>query len=175
MRNLRMLSGKRWTTFAFAGFVLMSAGLHAQSVCARVRVHLSQEAVMTRTVFRASLAVENTSDASLDGPWIRLEAYHDAEGSRVPIEWSQFGTLFDVEGPVISTASPNLSAFDGTGHLSGGERATATWTFIPTRHAAPTRPERYYIGGEIGYTDASDPSVNPGAPPNPLSMPATDL
>ena len=118
-------------------------------VCAKVRIQIDQEAIMTRAAFLGSLEIENGNITNLEKLSVTLQV-KDAQGKVV-------NDLFGITSPILS----NITAVDGTGILTGDDPATsvnegigsAKWTFIPTNLAAPEIPTQYSIGGTLSYVE----------------------
>jgi hypothetical protein len=109
-------------------------------VCAQVRIAVDQEAVMTRSAFRASLELENTQDS--------------AELTEVGFELEVRDSLMQVAGErfnVQVTELEGLEAIDGTGTIGANATGRAQWTLIPRDTAAPVQDTTYTIGGTISY------------------------
>jgi len=110
------------------------------AICARVRIEIEQEAVITRSAFRAIFELENSGDTdTLDFVTVTLfvkdEAGQDA------------AHLFGIPQPDV-TGLPDL---DGGGALPPGQSASAEWLIIPGNDAAPTEPVVYTVSGELSY------------------------
>ncbi|MFM6348107.1 MAG: hypothetical protein ACKPFK_23640, partial [Dolichospermum sp.] len=120
-----------------------------ESVCAKVKIKIDQEAVMTRSAFLGSLEIENGNQTNLTNLSVTLQV-KDANGNIV-------NDLFGITSPILS----NITAVDGTGILTGDNPNTpqdegvgsAKWTFIPTNLAAPEIPTQYSIGGTLSYVE----------------------
>jgi hypothetical protein len=120
----------------------LAASMESEGVCAQVRIRIDQEAVLTRSAFSGVLELNNGHEAAnLEGLQLTLEI-RDENGVVVH-------DRFAVVGPILT----GISAIDGTGVLAPTQRATASYTFIPTREAAPLAPTRYFIGGLMQYRD----------------------
>ncbi|MCX5980388.1 MAG: DUF5050 domain-containing protein, partial [Nostocales cyanobacterium LacPavin_0920_SED1_MAG_38_18] len=118
-------------------------------VCAKVRIKIDQEAIMTRAAFLGSLEIENGNITNLEKLSVTLQV-KDAQGKVV-------NDLFGITDPILN----NITSVDGTGILTGDDPATsvnegigsAKWTFIPTNLAAPEIPTQYSIGGTLSYVE----------------------
>jgi len=109
-------------------------------VCSRVKIEISQDLMLTRTAFEATLTLENERDdgvVSEVGFDLRIR---DAFGQ--PSE-----DLFNVR---ISRLS-GLGAIDGTGEIPAASSGSVKWTLIPRDTAALLEEQRYTIGGVITY------------------------
>jgi hypothetical protein len=56
---------------------------------------------------------------------------------------------------VFAIADPTLTRIDnvsGTGVIPPGTTGKAEWLLLPTRDAAPAEDTRYFVGGELSYT-----------------------
>jgi hypothetical protein len=112
------------------------------SVCARVRLQIDQEAVMTRSAFLGELEIDNGNDNTrLENISVNLQV-KDAQGNIV-------NNLFGITNPTLN----GLNAVDGTGILNADSIGSAEWKFIPTNLAAPDEPTVYSIGGTLSYTE----------------------
>ncbi|WP_242057682.1 Calx-beta domain-containing protein [Nostoc sp. FACHB-87] len=118
-------------------------------VCAKVRITIDQDAVMTRSAFLGELEIDNGNTTNLENLTVTLQV-KDAQGNVV-------NHLFGITNPILK----NITAVDGTGILTGDNPNTpqdegigsAQWTFIPTNLAALEIPTQYSIGGTLSYTE----------------------
>ena len=102
----------------------------AQGICAEVRLRISQEAVMTRSAFKATLELaNNSSTATVDNAGVDI----------------YISTLLDCSVPdgnhlFAGDDTPTVSGFDhgSTGVLVTGGTARFEWLLIPSRLAPPT-------------------------------------
>lgn len=109
-------------------------------VCAKVKVRLDQEAVMTRSAFRASLELANNLT---NGPLSAVDfdlGVRDAAGN----DATEF---FNIQ----VTRLTGLSAIDGSAQIGPQSVGTVQWTLIPRDTAAPLADTVYTIGGTIRY------------------------
>ena len=116
---------------------------NAASVCATVKIQLSQQLVFTRQAFRATLTIDNSTEDALSGIILDLNAT-DENGNMATAHEMQIN-LEKVEGFLQNT--------DGTYSLEGGQTGIITYLFIPTRYAAPEHDVRYQIGGSLAFND----------------------
>ena len=111
-------------------------------VCAKVKLEIDQNAVLTRTVFAGTLEVENGSGTSpIQGLRVTLDIRDDSGADAQ--------SRFVVKGPDLE----EMTAVDGTGMIGAGSTGIARFTFIPTRDAAALQPTSYKIGGTLRYLD----------------------
>ncbi len=129
------------------GFKPAGAATSPGAVCARVRIRLEQEAVMTRTAFLGTLEVDNDGGDSLTGVRVTLDVRDSANRS--------VNELFGFRPPVLA----GLSDVSGSGVIAAGGSASAQYTFIPTRDAAPTAPTTYHVGGTLRYLEGGQEVV----------------
>lgn len=114
-----------------------------EGVCARVRIRISQDVAITRTAFRATLEIDNSPEN------VPIENMNVA----IEIEnWNRESSddLFVIQDPELT----NIDDINGNGTLAPGSSAKAVWIIIPTRDAAPDKPEQYYVGGTLSYTES---------------------
>ena len=123
-----------------------TAGLQsAGGVCARVRMRIEQEAVITRAAFLGTLEIENGhADSSLTDIQVSLDIRDEQQNPA--------NDKFGVRGPVLS----GLTAVDGTGVIAASATGSARFTFIPTHEAAPEKATLYRIGGTLKYREGAN-------------------
>ena len=109
-------------------------------ICAKVRLQLDQNAVLTRDAFKATLEVDNNSGTTLQNLEVDI-LFKDASGQMVT-------NLFALRPPTVSV----MTGVDGTGQLADGATGTAEWIILPTVDAAPTAALQYSVGGTLRYT-----------------------
>ncbi len=109
-------------------------------VCARVKIEIDQEAVMTRSAFKANLELTNNLEQNA-----LTEVGFDLQVSNASGEPAN-----DVFNIRVSTLE-GLSAIDGTGEILPRTSGRAEWTLIPRDTAAPLADTIYTIGGTISY------------------------
>ncbi|HMJ88276.1 MAG TPA: Ig-like domain-containing protein, partial [Candidatus Acidoferrum sp.] len=118
-------------------------------VCARVRIQIEQEAVMTRVAFKGSLEIDNDSSDAISGIRVSLDV-RDADENPA-------GDRFVMRPPTVT----GMGNVDGTGQVPALGSGAAEYLFIPTRDAAPTAPTAYRIGGSLRYLDNGQEVVVP--------------
>lgn len=125
---------------AFAGLI-EALNNSPSGVCAQVRVRVEQSAVLARSAFNATLEISNNGDAeTLENVELALEIADDTGSSTL--------SRFFVQSPTLT----GIDDIKGGGSIGPGQTARIEWTLIPTRDAAPTKPERYLIGAHLTYT-----------------------
>ncbi len=108
-------------------------------VCAKVKIKIDQQAVISREAFRATLEIDNATANSLDD--IRV-VVHVTDG-----QGNDADSLFGLRPPELT----GLTDVDGNGRVVGGAQGTARWVLVPTVDAAPLEPTIYYVGGVFRY------------------------
>jgi hypothetical protein len=112
----------------------------SNSVCAQVRLQISQQAVVTRTAFQGTLDISNMMvGTDLTDLHVTLDI-RDANGNVA-------NEFFDVQTPTVT----GLTATAGGYTLTGGDEGTLQYIFLPTVDAAATAQTEYFIGGTISY------------------------
>lgn len=109
-------------------------------VCARVKIKLDQEAVLSREAFRATLDIDNGTANTLSDIRVIVRVT-DGQGNDA-------NEMFGLRPPELT----GLSDVNGGGSVAGGAKGTARWTLVPTVDAAPLEPVQYFVGGEFRYT-----------------------
>ncbi len=109
-------------------------------VCARVRLRLDQEAVTTRSAFKATLELVNNSGDPLTNVLVELKII-DANGVDA-------GPRFGILPPDLT----GLTDVSGGGTVGTNQTGGVAWLLVPSHEAAPTSdPERYFVGGRMRY------------------------
>ena len=112
-------------------------------ICAQVKIRLSQDVAITRTAFKATLTIGNSpANVPLQGVSVTLDIRDSANNPA--------NARFGISDPVLSS----ISDVAGAGTLAPGAQATAVWTILPTRDAAPLADTQYTVSGTISYTQA---------------------
>jgi hypothetical protein len=120
--------------------LFVHATAHAQPArCVRVTIRLEQEAVISRSAFRASLTLKNESA----GPVTSIFAAPDIRNPQGEASNAKFG----IAAPDVT----GMTSVNGTGTLAPGAEGTATWLIVPRDEAAPTEPLIYGFGGTLQY------------------------
>ncbi len=115
--------------------------LDGTGVCAKVKLQIKQEAVITRDAFEATLELDNSTDGPLENVEVEVvitdEDGHDATD------------LFGVYDPTIQGFVPAGETWTLSDHTTG----VANWLIVPTTEAAPEEPTVFFIGATLKYTD----------------------
>ena len=117
-----------------------------KSVCASVRLQLSQTLAMTREAFDGTLTMYNgnTTTAITN---LKLEV------SVLDEEGNECKDLFEIFANGTSGDMSDGSVLAGGLSVSVGGTGSAMIRFIPEREAAPTEEKLYRFGGTVTYTD----------------------
>ncbi len=133
-----------WALLFYAIAILSCSEFSAPSfggVCAKVRLNLTQDAVMTRTAFRARLELINDDNTiPLENISVQVEVTDQLGADQ--------NDRFQVRVPQLI----NLSSISGTGSLPPSTSGSASWIIVPNDTAAPNAPVDYWIGGSLGYS-----------------------
>lgn len=113
-----------------------------EGICARVRIRISQDVVIARNAFRATLEISNSAE---NVPLENLAIILDVKDSND----QPANDLFGIHPPELS----GVDDVNGGGVVEPGITASATWMIVPTRDAAPDQPTQYFIGGQFTYTE----------------------
>lgn len=112
----------------------------AGGTCAKVKIRIDQEAVMTRSAFEATLELENgLTDTALTD--IRLDL------AVTSLDGAPANDRFARQAPRLS----KITAIDGSGSLSANTAGSARWIIVPNDLAAPAAPTQYRVGGTLRY------------------------
>ncbi|AQQ71014.1 delta-60 repeat domain protein [Limihaloglobus sulfuriphilus] len=120
----------------------------SEGVCAKVKVQVKQDAVMTRTAFNATLELDNESDGTIDNVTVTINITDDAGMDST--------NLFGIYPPSLS----GIDSIDGTASIAAGGHARADWIILPTNEAAPSSDKAFYVGATLTYyIDGQEVSV----------------
>jgi subtilase family serine protease len=122
--------------------------MDGEGVCAKVKLRLEQEAVLTRNAFNATLEIVN-------GDTIPLEALEVAVNITDEY-YKDMGDVFAIRLPTTPV--------DGTGEAAARSTWSASWILIPTREAAPESPKLYLVGGTLKYVQGGRQIIVPLQP-----------
>jgi hypothetical protein len=112
----------------------------SKGVCGRVKIQLDQQVAITRTAFKATLEIENAPEnVNLENVRVVL----DIRDTNSVTSNDRFG----IRTPELT----NINDINGGGSIVPGTTATAVWTILPTRDAAPDVQTQYYVGGTLEY------------------------
>lgn len=114
-------------------------GTDSGGVCARVRLRVEQEAVITRDAFKATLEIVNSTHGPLEDIAVEIAVSDDAGQTTTG--------LFGFRAPELS----GLTAVDGTGRMESEATGKATWVLVPTSEAAPTATVDHFVHGTLRY------------------------
>ncbi|OPL07216.1 hypothetical protein AM593_03033, partial [Mytilus galloprovincialis] len=98
-----------------------SSGGSSESVCAKVRVRIVQELVLTRDAFNARLEIENGETSALENIMVEIritQTYGNGESSK---------DKFSIGKPSLI----GISGVDGEGTLGKDLSGSAEWLMIP--------------------------------------------
>ncbi|XP_076092310.1 uncharacterized protein LOC143063814 [Mytilus galloprovincialis] len=118
-----------------------SSGGSSESVCAKVRVRIVQELVLTRDAFNARLEIENGETSALENIMVEIritQTYGNGESSK---------DKFSIGKPSLI----GISGVDGEGTLGKDLSGSAEWLMIPYSTAAPQEDTLYDVGGRLSY------------------------
>ncbi len=138
-------------------------GDNAEGVCAKAKIQIRQQAVLTRAAFEASLEVNNGAGSDM-AHFNVLLFIRDANGNDA-------NDLFVILPPELE----GISDISGNGLIPAGATARATWIIVPTSEAAPLIDTVYYVSGQFSYTQDGLPVTMPLLPDDILVRPDASL
>jgi hypothetical protein len=119
-------------------------------VCAKVRLRIEQDAVMTRDAFEASLEILNNDELAMENLNVSISIV-DAQGADQT-------ALFGIDGNGATNAT-----------LPGNSSESWSWTIIPTSLAAPNGPVEYLVKGTVSFRQG-DLIVETPLAPQPITV-----
>lgn len=136
--------------FVLLAMLLSGIAVSAQdSVCAKVKLSITQRAVIAGQGFTPTLTINNGAGADVQKVSVVLDI-RDGSGRSAT-------NVFSISAPTLA----GVSAVDGTGVVPAGGSGRANWLLRPTRQAAPTDPTQYFVGGTLSYTQNGVPITIP--------------
>jgi hypothetical protein len=137
-----------------------------EGVCARVRVQLQQQVVLSRQAFHAELEIANGSSSENVE---QVLAFFDVYDERGELATDRFA----IYPPTLR----NINAIDGTGRIAPNTIANISWIIVPRKTAAPREMTRYYVSGVLMYAIEGTTYVVPllPAPIDVLPDPSLEL
>jgi hypothetical protein len=119
---------------------LLSLG--SGGVCAKVKLRLDQDAIISRDAFKAMLEIDNSTSDPLEEISVELHVRNEAGAETTD--------LFQIRTPVLN----GLSGVSGGGILPAQSIGSASWIIVPTSLAAPTNQVRHLVSGTLRYKQA---------------------
>ncbi|VDI42819.1 deleted in malignant brain tumors 1 protein [Mytilus galloprovincialis] len=110
------------------------------AICAKVRVRIVQDLVLTRDAFNARFEIENGENTALESIHVQIEI-RKISGSEI------VNDLFSIGNPNLL----GLTGVDGDGRLGVDLSGSAEWLIIPYSIAAPNDDVLYNVGGRLSY------------------------
>jgi hypothetical protein len=137
-----------------------------EGVCARVRVQLQQQVVLSRQAFHAELEIANGSSSENVEQVLAFFDIFDEQGNPAT-------ERFAIYPPTLR----NITAIDGTGRIAPNTIANISWIIVPRKTAAPREMTRYYVSGVLMYAIEGTTYVVPllPAPIDVLPDPSLEL
>lgn len=117
-------------------------------VCARVRIEISQQAVLTRNAFNATLRITNNDQVgslSMVGATLRITDPQGVDRT----------SLFLIRPPTLT----NLNDIAGAGTIGPSSTGSSQWIIVPRHDAARTTPTTYFVTGSFQYAPPSGGEV----------------
>jgi hypothetical protein len=128
-------------------------------ICAQVQIQIDQSAVLTRTAFKATLKVTNTTDAPLEQVLVNIDI-RDTTGAPANHRFDGLDGVYTISGFTI----PGVNGTGVVPAAAGGQPAVATaeWLILPKDTATfDENPQRYTVGGVVSHTQIGVPVAVP--------------
>ncbi len=108
-------------------------------ICARIKLRLEQQAVLSRDAFRATLEIENGLRVSLEEVSVTIRV--------ADIEGNSTTAAFQLRDPELN----GITAVDGAGLIAANSTGRATWVLVPAPEAAPFASRQHFVSGTLRY------------------------
>ncbi|MFI4910843.1 MAG: putative Ig domain-containing protein [Sedimentisphaeraceae bacterium JB056] len=136
----------------------------SSGVCARVKIEIVQEAVISRNAFEAVLELSNDGDVDpLENVNVTVKVVDNNGTDQTD--------LFGIHPPELT----GIDSVSGTGTLSASTNCSALWLIVPTQDAAPLEPVEYFVKGSLEYDFAGEHVTIPLYPAKITVMPNPNL
>ncbi|XP_048258951.1 uncharacterized protein LOC124124111 isoform X2 [Haliotis rufescens] len=112
-----------------------------EGICAKVRIRITQDLVLTRDAFQARLEIENGEEGSLEK--IDVDIFITRTGGNGSLK----NNLFSIGQPKLE----GISNVSGTGTLANGVKGSADWLIVAYTGAAVDEDVNYDVGGTLSY------------------------
>ncbi len=119
-----------------------------QGICARVRVRIDQEAVLTRNTFRATLNVDNEGGEPLSEFLLEVRVFDQSGAIVARTSANSQDAPFFFLPPILS----NIGGINGDGAVPAMGSSSVAFEIVPGDLAAPSAPVQYAVGGFFAYT-----------------------
>lgn len=144
----------RFFANAYLGLIAFVPELHAQAVCAEVKIEIRQRITLERQAFDATLRVKNGLTTPVENLQVQVSIQTESGGVVGP----DFFVRFDrVEG---TAQGADTGPWTVPGTAPGGAQSEGSlhWMIIPGTQAGGQFPEglRYQVGARITYTMAGE-------------------
>jgi hypothetical protein len=155
--------------------IFSSSAQAAGSVCAEVKLEISQELTLERQAFDAHMRITNgLTNISLQDVNIEVR-FTDAEGNTVAASYDPNDTnaLFFIRLDTMD----NITDVTGNGTVDPVTAADIHWLIIPAQGAANENPNGtlYYVGATLTYTIGGEEHVTEVTPDYILVKPMPNL
>ena len=155
--------------------IFSSSALAADSVCAEVKLEISQELTLERQAFDAHMRITNgLTNISLQDVNVEVR-FTDASGNTVPTSYDPADTsaLFFIRLDTMD----NITDVTGNGTVDPVTAADIHWLIIPSQGAANENPlgTLYYVGATLTYTIGGEEHVTEVTPDYILVKPMPNL
>ncbi|XP_046567359.1 uncharacterized protein LOC124275748 [Haliotis rubra] len=148
MDNTKTVKDKGFSSvFQYFGYVMeeykksVQEAKPEEGICAKVRIRITQDLVLTRDAFQARLEIENGEEGSLEK--IDVDIIITRTGGNGSLE----NDLFSIGQPVLE----GISDVSGTGTLATGVKGSADWLIVAYKGAAVDEDVNYDVGGTLSY------------------------
>ncbi|MCJ7547064.1 MAG: Ig-like domain-containing protein, partial [Deltaproteobacteria bacterium] len=164
-----------WACIVLCLPILSSSALAADSVCAEVKLEISQELTLERQAFDAHMRITNgLTNISLQAVNIEVR-FTDANGATVPASYDPHDTsaLFFISLDTME----NITDVTGNGTVEPVTAADIHWLIIPAQGASNGVPQGtlYYVGATLTYTIGGEEHVTEVTPDYILVKPMPNL
>lgn len=123
----------------------------SKNACAKVKLEINQQLVITRQAFRGTLTIDNSSNMPLNDITLNLLVQRVRDGLTATSHEMQIN-FESLEGFNETLASHPTGGWS----LDPGNKGVLTVLFIPTKYAAPTNLETYSFGGTLFFNDGEN-------------------
>jgi hypothetical protein len=133
------------------GALLSATSLAQETVCARVKMQISQELALERQAFSATMSIANTLDTTALTDVGIVVKITDENG--VPVAISDDSANVTAKFFVRVSSKQNITDINGNGSVPSKTTSVIDWLIIPAPGAAANAPlgKKYLVGATLTY------------------------
>lgn len=153
-----------WLALLLNCLLALPAAATDESLCAKVKLEITQEVTMERQAFDAHMRINNgLSHLSLHNVGVSV-LFTDSQGQ--PVLASSDPNATDARFFIRLDSTQGIDRADGHGTVAPASAADLHWLIVPAPGAAEDKASgvMYYVGATLSYTLGGEPNVTEVSP-----------